>query len=133
MDPERMLTLERAYWQAMQDGDAEAIGRLTDDHCVIVGEQGISQLYRDAIVAMIGASDYTVQSFAIDPKVEVHEAGDDVAIIGYHVSEALVRNGKTENLEAMDSSVWVRRGDDWRCALHTETVVPKARARKRAA
>ena len=133
MDAAEILTLERAYWQAIQEGDAEAIGRLTDDHCVIVGEQGVSQFDREAIVAMIGQTNYTLKSFEIGPNVEVAEAGDGAAVIGYRVHEVLDRGGKTEKLEAMDSSVWVRRGDGWRCALHTETVVPKARTRKRAA
>ena len=33
-----------------------------------------------------------------------------------------VVDGKPTKLEALDSSVWVRRDGKWVCALHTETL-----------
>jgi hypothetical protein len=38
------------------------------------------------------------------------------------VREDLVVDGKPESLTAYDASVWVRRGDNWLCALHTESL-----------
>ena len=34
----------------------------------------------------------------------------------------MVVDGKPLTLEAYDSSVWVRRDGNWRCAAHTETL-----------
>jgi hypothetical protein len=35
---------------------------------------------------------------------------------------AVIVDGKPESLAAFDASVWVRRGDAWLCALHTESL-----------
>ena len=32
---QELLTLQRQYWQAIKDDDAEAVMRLSDDPCVI--------------------------------------------------------------------------------------------------
>src|SRR5213076_1501974 len=52
----------------------------------------------------------------------VRKLTDDVAIVAYEVREDLIVDGKPESLAAFDASVWVRRGDSYVCALHTETL-----------
>ena len=36
----QFLDLERQYWQALQDGDAETALRLSDDPCIVSGATG---------------------------------------------------------------------------------------------
>lgn len=57
---------------------------------------------------------------------------DDVALVAYKVHEDLTVDGKKVSMDAADSSVWVRRNDQWRCALHTESLAgdPYGRDRK---
>ena len=54
------------------------------------------------------------------------------AVIAYKVRENLTVDGKKLTLEAADASTWVRDGDGWKCALHTESVLgdPYGRDRK---
>jgi len=127
-----ILAMEQQYWQAIQDGDAEACGRLSDDPCLVTGAQGVGQLSRADLVKMMkNGGGWKLESFEIsDPIVRV--VADDVATIAYKVSEKLTVDGKPLTLEAADSSTWVRRGGKWVCALHTEAVAgdPFGRDRK---
>ena len=49
----------------------------------------------------------------------------NVAIVAYKVHEDLIVEGKPVSLDATDSSTWVKRGGQWRCALHTDCARPK--------
>ena len=61
---------------------------------------------------------WELQHYTINDKTrEVRFVTDDVAIIGYTVNERVVDDGKTMQLEANDSSVWMRRDGERRCAL----------------
>ena len=48
---------------------------------------------------------------------------EDVALVAYQVKEKLTVDGTPVNLEANDSSVWVRKNGEWLCAMHTESLV----------
>ena len=72
---------------------------------------------------MLRQATYELKKFEIDDSAfELRKLTDDVALVAYSVREDLVVDGKAESLEAYDASVWVRRGDQWFCALHTETL-----------
>jgi hypothetical protein len=58
---------------------------------------------------------------------------DDVASVACKVDERVVVEGETLPVEANDSSVWVRRNGEWRCALHTESLVGDPYGRDRRA
>jgi hypothetical protein len=70
---------------------------------------------------MTGAS-WQLQEFQIEDGAEVRQLTDDVAVIVYKVREEMTVDGKPLTLRAADSSVWVRRGDGWRCAMHSESI-----------
>jgi hypothetical protein len=39
---DELLTLEKRYWQAIQNNDLEAALDLTDDPCIVTGAQGVA-------------------------------------------------------------------------------------------
>lgn len=49
------------------------------------------------------------------------------------VNERLTVDGKPLKLEAADASTWVRRGERWVCALHTEAITGDPFGRDRTA
>ena len=53
-----------------------------------------------------------------------------MAVIVYGVREEMTVDGKPLTLRAADSSVWVRRGDGWRCAMHSESIAGDGFGRK---
>lgn len=48
---------------------------------------------------------------------------DDFAFVAYQVHEELTVEGQRVSFDAADSSVWVRRGAQWKCAMHTESLL----------
>ncbi|MGH2632337.1 MAG: nuclear transport factor 2 family protein [Tepidiformaceae bacterium] len=123
--PELALELEKQYWDAMKAADWDAVERLTADPCVVVGATGIAEVTRQQLRDMLSNQDYQVKSYRINASsVRVQEAGSDVAFVAYGIHEESERDGKPLKLDAFNSSVWVRRGGDWQCALHTESAAP---------
>jgi ketosteroid isomerase-like protein len=115
-------SLERRYWQALKDQDKEAAIRLTDDPCIVTGAQGVSSLDRATFEKMMSAEQsYALVDFRLDD-VKVRSLSDDVAICAYKVHETLEVDGQSIELEANESSTWVRRGGGWVCALHSEAI-----------
>jgi hypothetical protein len=55
--------------------------------------------------------------------VQVIFPAEDTAIIAYKVHQTGTMEGKEMDLNCADSTTWVRDGRDWKCALHTETIV----------
>jgi ketosteroid isomerase-like protein len=128
-----LLELEKEYWQAIKDKDADAVTRLTDDSCVVTGAQGVGRIERAALAGMIKSAPYTLNSFTLGDGGEVLQLSDDVAIFAYKVHEELTVDGKPVTLDAADSSVWVRREGRWVCALHTESILGDPYGRDRRA
>lgn len=117
-----LVELERRYWQALKENDVQTVERLTDNPCLVAGAQGVGQLDRKSLVAMMQNASYTLDAFELDGNMKVRMLGDDVAIIAYKVHEELTVDGKPISLDAADASTWVRRNGRWVCALHTEAL-----------
>jgi uncharacterized protein (TIGR02246 family) len=116
-----LLGLEKQYWQALKDNDLDTALRLTDEPCLLTGAQGVGQVDRKTLAAMMKSASYTLNRFELK-NVQVRPLRDDVAVIAYQVHEELTVEGKPVVLDATDSSVWVRRDGRWLCAHHTESI-----------
>jgi uncharacterized protein (TIGR02246 family) len=120
---EELLDVERRFWDAMKQKDGSAAARMTDDGCIIVGAQGVSAIDANAMGKMTKEGKWELEKFTFNEKTkQVRFITDDVAVVGYTVNERVVVDGKPMDLEANDSSVWIRRDGEWRCALHTESL-----------
>jgi len=117
-----LLDLERQYWQAVKDKDAEAVVRLTDDSCIIAGSRGVFRVRKEALPGMMESARYTLHDFQLSDDAQVRFLRDDVAIVAYRVHEELTVDGERIAVEASDASTWVRRHGQWVCALHTESI-----------
>src|SRR5215471_14185901 len=128
---EELMALERKYWQALKDEDAETVARLSDDPCLITGAYGVGQLDRATLSTMVRDAAYKLDAFLLINPV-VRRITDDVAVLAYQVYEELTVNGTALTLDAADSSTWVRRDGRWLCAVHTESIngPPLVRARQ---
>jgi uncharacterized protein (TIGR02246 family) len=118
---DQLVAFEQKYWNAIKDKDSTTAASLTDEPCVLVGAQGVSEIRRNALAQMFEGAPYTLQSFALDD-IRVRSITDDVAVVAYKVKEDLIVEGKPVELEASNSSVWVRREGRWACAVHTESI-----------
>ena len=125
------MELEREYWQALMDRDTAAVQKLTDETCLLTGAQGVGSLSRDDLAHMMDAAEYELKGFRIE-EPQVRMLGRNIAVLAYKVHEDLVVDGKDVQLDAADASTWVRRGDRWVCALHTESILGDPFGRDRA-
>ncbi|MEP7381576.1 MAG: nuclear transport factor 2 family protein [Gemmatimonadota bacterium] len=123
-DTRALLDVERRFWNAMRDKDANVAASMTDDVCITVGAQGVSAVTPDSMGTMTTEGKWQLQRFAFsDDKAQVRLLSDDVALVAYPVHLEVTMDGKPLSMDANEASVWVRRDGTWRCALHTESVV----------
>jgi hypothetical protein len=122
-DKQELLDVEKEFWDAMKTKDAKVAGRLTDDGCIVVGAQGVSAIDSTEMAKLTKEGKWELKQYSFDDKnAQVRFVSDDVAIVAYKVNERVVVDGQTLPIEANDSSVWVCRDGEWRCALHTESL-----------
>lgn len=117
-----LLELERRFWQAMKDKDAETAMSLSDENVIVTGAQGVGRIDRQSLGQMVTSPKSTLDSFELGDRAEVSRIGDDVAIIAYKVHEELHVDGHPVKLDAAESSTWVRRDGRWVCAAHSEAI-----------
>ncbi len=115
-----LIGLEEQYWNAIRDKDAAAATALSDDPCVIVGAQGVSEIGKATLAKMLESAPYELEDFSIED-VRMRRLSDDVVALAYKVKEDLVVEGEKVELEAFDSSIWQRRDGRWVCVVHTES------------
>jgi len=127
-----LIELEKAYWQAIQTKDADALARLTDETCILTGAQGAARLDRPTLARMVKAGSMALRDFNISGDAQVRLLGDDVAIVAYKVHEELTVDGQAVAVDAADASTWVRRNGRWLCAQHSEAIAGDPYGRDRA-
>ena len=133
-DREKVLEIERRFWNAMKEKDGNAAAQMTDDGCIVVGAQGVSAIDRATMGKLTVEGNWDLEQYAFDEKnAQVKFIGDDVAIVAYKVNEKVVVDGQRLPVDANDSSVWVRRNGEWLCALHTESLAGDPFGRDKAA
>jgi uncharacterized protein (TIGR02246 family) len=131
-DTEReLIRLERRYWEALKDADAKTAAELSDDPCVIAGAQGAGRLDRASLSKMFATAQWKLESFELT-RVEARVLTKDVGVVAYQVREALTVEGKRVDLDAANTSTWVRRDGRWVCAVHTESIAGDPFGRDRA-
>jgi hypothetical protein len=126
-----ILDLERRYWQAMQEQDVRTAVALTEFPCLIAGASGVRSVDQASYEKMMTGGTWRLHEFEIEEGAEVRQLGEDVAVIVYRVREEMTVEGKPVTIRAADSTVWVRRGDGWKCAVHTESIEGDAFGRSR--
>jgi hypothetical protein len=118
-----LLEHERRFWNAMRDKDGEAASEMTAARCIVVGAQGVSAIDPPTMARMTKEGDWELERYTFDESTaQVQFLNEDVALVAYKVKEKLTVDGKPVNLEANDSSVWVRKNGEWLCAMHTESL-----------
>ena len=114
--------LETEFWQSMVDKDADRAVTMIADECLITGPQGTMRSDPADYKRMTEQGEWELDQFEFSD-VQVIFPQDDTAIIAYNVHQTGSMKGQEMDLNCADSSTWVRDGDEWKCALHTETII----------
>ena len=103
-----ILGLERKYWNAMKSNDVDTAISLTKFPCAMASPKGFQKVseeqYRKIMDSMKG-----------DQYKDVEILNDNTAMIAYSV--------EMKGMKMMDVSTWVRDGEKWVCAFHSENPV----------
>ena len=126
-----ILELERRYWRALQDNDIEAAVELTDFPCIVAGPSGVQKVDRKAFEKMMSNPSYTIRKVDFGAKPQIRMVSDDCVVVAYQIHEDVTVDGKATSLDAADSSAWIHRDGQWRCALHSEAIAGDAFGRDR--
>ncbi len=120
-----LISLEKEYWKAMQDHDLDTAASLTDFPCLVAGPDGARLVDEPEYREMFDLhKDYSMKvSFVDEPTVRMLD--EHTAAIAYSIHCEITGGGKTEKLDAVDTSTWTKRGDKWTCFHHTETPLKK--------
>lgn len=117
--------LERAFWQSLVDGEPEAASAMLTGTALMVGPHG-AMSFDPATYEKMAADpasrvlDYRFSDFGVlFPR-------DDVAIATYKAWQKFTRKDGIIEQDVVDSSTWVRLDGSWKCAAHTESLVPAA-------
>lgn len=116
---EEILRLERDFWTTMAGGQHEKSAGLLAQRAAMTGPMGTHSFSPDEYVKMSEESPYSIEDWSMSEE-EVIFPTPDSAICMYRVRQSLNNAGKPETMDTQDTSVWVRDGDSWKCALHTE-------------
>lgn len=117
-----IVNLETKFWQSMVDKDAKLARTMIADQCLITGPMGSMKIDPAKYESMTEEGQWTLDSFRFSD-VDVIFPTDDVAVIAYKVHQKGDMKGKPMDLECADSTIWVRADEQWKCALHTETIL----------
>ena len=114
--------LETEFWQSMVGKDADKAVTMIADECLITGPQGTMRSDPADYKRMTEQGEWELDQFEFSD-VQVIFPQEDTAIIAYNVHQTGSMKGQEMDLNCADSSTWVRDGDEWKCALHTETII----------
>lgn len=121
-DSKTIERLEQSFWQSMVDKDADKAMSMIADECLIVGPTGAMRSDPADYKRMTEDGQWDLDRFEFSD-VNVVFPADDTAVIAYKVHQTGSMQGKPMDLNCADSTTWVRHGSDWKCALHTETII----------
>ena len=114
--------LEKAFWQSMVDKDADKAMTMIADDSLVVGPEGAMRIGPEEYKRMTEEGQWELDRFELSD-VNVVFPNEDTGIIAYKVHQTGTMRGQEMDLNCADSSTWVRDGNDWKCALHTETIL----------
>jgi ketosteroid isomerase-like protein len=122
--PQKLVELEQKFWQALVDQDAETATELLAEPSLMVSAHGAMKFDRAGFRKMAVQGSTVITGFELRD-IDVVFPNSSTAIVTYKVKQSVrPRNDATVQVQEMhDTSMWVQSGDDWRCAMHTETPV----------
>ena len=129
-DKQKIIDLETRFWQSMKEKDVETAKSLIARKGLVTGPMGTMTMDPEKYAQMTRDGQWTLKDFEMK-NVEVVQPTPDSAIIAYEVHQTGDMKGQPMDLHCADSSVWVKEGSDWKCALHTESILQDDNARRR--
>jgi hypothetical protein len=119
---DEIVALENSYWDAMKKKDGNGAAELSGRNSLVTGAQGVMNIPKSKMGKMTEEGEWTLEAYIFD-NVEVSTPTPDVGIIAYTVRQSVKMDGILQEMQAADSSTWIRGTDGWECHAHSETIL----------
>ncbi|RCW87937.1 MULTISPECIES: nuclear transport factor 2 family protein [Phyllobacterium] len=119
---DEIVALEKSYWDAMKAKDGRRTSKLSGKIALVTGAQGVMRIGKERMGKMTEEGNWRLESYSLED-VEVSTPSPDIALIAYTVRQNVSMDGKSQNMRAADSSVWIRGSNGWECHAHSETLL----------
>jgi len=122
---DEVVELENKFWQSMVDQDSDTAVSLLSEPALMVSAHGAMQFDHAGYRRMAEQGSMVLKDYQLSD-MRVLSPSDGTAILTYTVEQSLSPRGEADRgmtQKMTDTSVWVRREGQWRCAMHTETPV----------
>lgn len=118
--------LEHAFWKSIVNDKPEVATDMLTEPALMVSGHGAMSFDHAGYTRMANDAKYRLLDYDISG-MQVSFPSDEAAIATYHVHQTMEMDGKPMEMDATDSSTWVKLDGEWKCAAHTEsTQAPKA-------
>jgi ketosteroid isomerase-like protein len=120
-----IVDLETRFWKALVSKDTQKAAALIADECLITGPSGAMRINPEKYRQMMQDGQWTLDTFEFSD-LKVIFPGEETAVVAYKVHQKGEMKGEPMDLQCADSTAWVKDGREWKCALHTETILERA-------
>jgi hypothetical protein len=115
---QKLVDMEKSLWEAWKNHDSAPFQRLLAAESVNVSPMGVNgteQAVKDA-----GSADCKVNSYSLeDPKATWIDK--DAVLLTYKSTQDAVCGGQKVPETVWSSSLWVKKGNEWKAAFHQES------------
>jgi ketosteroid isomerase-like protein len=118
----RILALENAWNQAVQQKDAQALKTLLAPDLTYVDYDGTLMNKAEYLASVESPSMHPVRIVNEGVTVRLYGA---VAVVNGVCRESGVKKGKAYELRERFTDTWVRRSDSWICVSSESTLIPR--------
>jgi ketosteroid isomerase-like protein len=119
---DEIVAIEKSYWDAIKAKDGRRTSELSGKTALVTGTQGVMRIEKEKMGKMTEEGKWILESYVLED-VEVSTPSPDIALIAYTVRQSVTMDGKSQDMRAADSSVWIRGSNGWECHAHSETLL----------
>src|ERR1700693_5757368 len=115
---QKLVDMEKSLWEAWKNHDSAPFQKLLSSDSVNVNPMGVTGT--EQAVKDIGGSDCKVNTYSVeDPKATLDEK--DAVLLTSKATQDAVCGGQKVPETVWASSLWVKKGNEWKAAFHQET------------
>jgi ketosteroid isomerase-like protein len=119
----RILMLENAWNQAVQQKDARALDLLLGMELVYIDYDGTLMDKAEYLASVKTASFHATR--ITNESMSAHSYGDAILVYGVYRESGVVGNGKVYNHRERFTDLWARRKGTWLCVSSQSTLAQK--------
>jgi hypothetical protein len=115
---QKLVDMEKSLWEAWKNHDSAPFQKLLSADSVNVNPTGVSGT--EQAVKDVSGSNCKVNSYTVED-TKVTWVDKDAALLTYKATQDAVCPGQEIPQAVWASSLWVKKGNEWKAAFHQET------------